>query len=129
LEPVSGFEPLTCRLQEVRFVAICALTALMPHVIALMALAELGFSGGSSHDSSHAAKQQLSRSCNAALIQRLLTNPAPGRHRSGRILSPPTAVDTRGGLALDGQQAAHRDPVAEGGEGEVGDDDRVPRPA
>ena len=90
-EPVSGFEPLTCRLQEVRFVAICALTALMPHVIALMALAELGFSGGSSHDSSHAAKQQLSRSCNAALIQRLLTNPAPGRRRSGRILSPPTA--------------------------------------
>jgi len=90
-EPVSGFEPLTCRLQEVRFVAICALTALMPHVIALMALAELGFSGGSSHDSSYAAKQQLSRSCNAALIQRLLTNPAPGRRRSGRILSPPTA--------------------------------------
>ena len=90
-EPVSGIEPLTCRLQEVRFVAICALTALIPHVIALMALAELGFSGGSSHDSSHAAKQQLSRSCNAALIQRLLTNPAPGRRRSGRILSPPTA--------------------------------------
>ena len=56
-EPVSGFEPLACRLQEVRFVAICALTALIPHVIALMALAELGFSGGSSHDSSHAAKQ------------------------------------------------------------------------
>ena len=61
-EPVSGFEPLACRLQEDRFVAICALTALMPHVIALMALTELGLSGGSSHDSSHAAKQQLPRS-------------------------------------------------------------------
>ena len=64
-EPVSGIEPLTCRLQEVRFVAICALTALMPRVIALMALTELGFSGGSSHDSSHATEQQLTRSCDA----------------------------------------------------------------
>jgi hypothetical protein len=59
LEPVSGFEPLTCRLQEVRFVAICALTALMPHVIALMALAELGLPGGASHDSSHAAEPAI----------------------------------------------------------------------
>jgi hypothetical protein len=65
-EPVSGIEPLTCRLQEVRFVTICALTALMPRIIALMALVELGFSGGSSHDSSHAAELQLTRSCNAA---------------------------------------------------------------
>jgi len=55
-EPVSGIEPLTCRLQEARFVAICALTALMTEVIALMALTELGFSGGSSHDPSHAAE-------------------------------------------------------------------------
>jgi transcriptional regulator with XRE-family HTH domain len=61
-EPVSGIEPLTNRLQEVRFVAICALTALMRRVIALMALAALGFSG----DSSHAAEQQLTRSRNAA---------------------------------------------------------------
>jgi hypothetical protein len=63
---VGGIEPLTCRLQEVRFVAIYALTALMPRVIALMALVELGFSGGSSHDSSHAAEQQLTHTCNAA---------------------------------------------------------------
>jgi hypothetical protein len=42
------------------------LTALMAQVIALMALVELGFSGGSSHDSSHAAEQQLTRTCNAA---------------------------------------------------------------
>ena len=61
-EPVSGIEPLTCRLQEVCFVAICTLTALMPHVIAPMALTELGFPGGSSH----AAEQQLTRTCNAA---------------------------------------------------------------
>jgi hypothetical protein len=65
-EPVSGIEPLTCRLQEVRFVAICALTALMSRVVTLMALTELGFSGGSSHDSSHAAEQPLTRACNAA---------------------------------------------------------------
>ena len=63
---MSGIEPLTCRLQEVRFVAICALTALMPRVIAPMALTELGFPGGSSHDSSHAAEQQLTRTYNAA---------------------------------------------------------------
>jgi hypothetical protein len=65
-EPVSGFEPLTCRLQEARFVAMYTLTALMAQVIALMALVELGFSGGSSHDSSHAAEQQLTRTSNAA---------------------------------------------------------------
>jgi hypothetical protein len=65
-ELVNGFEPLACSLQEVRFVAICALTALMRRVIALMALAALGFSRDSSHDSSHAAEQQLTRSRNAA---------------------------------------------------------------
>ena len=65
-EPVSGIEPLTCRLQEARFVAICALTALIAQLIALMAPVELEFSGSSSHDSSHAAEQQLSRTCNAA---------------------------------------------------------------
>jgi hypothetical protein len=63
---VSGIEPLTCRLQEARFMAICALTALMAQVIALMALVELGLSGSSSHDSSHAAEQQLTRTHNAA---------------------------------------------------------------
>jgi hypothetical protein len=40
---VNGFAPLTCRLQEARFVAICALTALMAQVIALIALIELEF--------------------------------------------------------------------------------------
>jgi hypothetical protein len=66
LEPVSGFEPLACRLQAARFVTICTLTALMAQVIALMALVELEFPGSSSHDSSHAAEQQLTRTCDAA---------------------------------------------------------------
>ena len=66
VEPVSGIEPLTCRLQEARFVTICTLTALMAQVIALMALVELEFPGSSSHDSSHAAEQQLTRTCDAA---------------------------------------------------------------
>jgi hypothetical protein len=65
-KPVSGIEPLTCRLQEARFVTICTLTALMAQVIALMALVELEFPGSSSHDSSHAAEQQLTRTCDAA---------------------------------------------------------------
>jgi hypothetical protein len=65
-EPVSGFEPLACRLQEARFVTICTLAALMAQVIALMALVELEFPGSSSHDSSHAAEQQLTRTCDAA---------------------------------------------------------------
>lgn len=55
-----------CRDELRAAVAICALTALMPRVIALMALNELEFPGGSSHDSSHAAEQQLTRSCDAA---------------------------------------------------------------
>ena len=60
-EPVSGFEPLTCRLQEVRFIPICALTALISRGIALVAPTELGLSDGSSHDSSHDAEQPLTR--------------------------------------------------------------------
>ena len=46
--------------------ALYALTAPMSPAIALMALTELGVSGGSSHDSSHAAEQPLTRACNAA---------------------------------------------------------------
>jgi hypothetical protein len=65
-EPMNELESLTCRRQEVRRRTIRALAALMARVIALMALAVLGFSGGSSHDSFHAAKQQLTHRCNAA---------------------------------------------------------------
>ena len=53
-EPVSGFEPLTCRLQEVRPHAISALAAQMTQVIALMALAALGLSRGPVHEPVHA---------------------------------------------------------------------------
>ena len=44
-EPVSGIEPLTCRLQEVRPPAPCALAARMTRVIASTALIALGLSG------------------------------------------------------------------------------------
>jgi hypothetical protein len=40
-EPVSGFEPLTCRLQEVRPYALSVLTAAMAQVIPLTAPAAL----------------------------------------------------------------------------------------
>jgi hypothetical protein len=53
-EPVSGFEPLTCRLQEVRPRALSALAARMARVIALEALATLGLSGASFHEPFHA---------------------------------------------------------------------------
>jgi len=53
-EPVSGFEPLACRLQEVRPRAPCVLAAQMPRVIALTALAALGLFCASSHEPFHA---------------------------------------------------------------------------
>ena len=52
-EPVSGIEPLTCRLQEAWPNATCALPAQMTQVIALMATAALGFLEASSHEPSH----------------------------------------------------------------------------
>jgi hypothetical protein len=54
LEPVSGFEPLTCRLQEVRLHAPNALAAPMTRGIALTALAALGLSGAPFHEPFHA---------------------------------------------------------------------------
>ena len=53
-EPVSGIEPLTCRLQEVWPCARCALPARMTRVIALTALAALGSSGAPFHEPFHA---------------------------------------------------------------------------
>jgi hypothetical protein len=52
-EPVSGFEPLTCRLQEVRPYAACTLAALMARVIALIALVGLELSGAPVHEPVH----------------------------------------------------------------------------
>src|SRR5215467_12580030 len=54
LEPVSGFEPLTCRLQEVWPSAPCALPAQIVQPGARMALSTLGFSGWPFHATFHA---------------------------------------------------------------------------
>jgi hypothetical protein len=54
LEPVSGIEPLTCRLQEVCSQAAHALAALMTQAIALTAPAALGLSCAPSHEPFHA---------------------------------------------------------------------------
>jgi hypothetical protein len=58
---VSGFEPLACRLQEVRPHAPCALAAPMARVIALMALTALGLSGAPVHEPVHAGPQAISQ--------------------------------------------------------------------
>jgi len=57
-EPVSGFESLTCRLQEGRPRATYALAAPIAHVIALTAPAALGLSGTTFHEPFHADGRQ-----------------------------------------------------------------------
>ena len=57
-EPVSGIEPLTCRLQEGRPRAPSTLAAPMAQVIALMALVALGISGRTFHEPFHADGRQ-----------------------------------------------------------------------
>ena len=47
---MSGFEPLTCRLQEVRPDARCALAAPMTQLIALTAPTALGLLGAPVHE-------------------------------------------------------------------------------
>jgi hypothetical protein len=59
-EPVSGLEPLTCRLQEVCSQAAHALAAPMAQSIALMAPTALGLFGASSHEPFHADGGQKS---------------------------------------------------------------------
>src|ERR1700685_1773360 len=58
-EPVSGFEPLACRLQEVRPRASCALAARMTRVIALMALTALGLSEAPVHEPVHGRRRAI----------------------------------------------------------------------
>src|SRR5208282_1387414 len=65
-EPVSGIEPLTCRLQEVRRGAPCALAATMARASALIALVALGLSDASSHEPFHAVGRQVRRDRNQA---------------------------------------------------------------
>ena len=52
-EPVSGFEPLACRLQEVRPRTPSALAAPMTRIIALTALAALGLFNAPVHEPVH----------------------------------------------------------------------------
>jgi hypothetical protein len=54
LEPMSGFEPLACRLQEACSRALGPLPALMPHESAAAAPKTVGFSANSFHDPFHA---------------------------------------------------------------------------
>ena len=51
---MSGFEPLTCRLQEVRPGALCVLAAPMTQGVALTAPAALGLPAASVHEPVHA---------------------------------------------------------------------------
>ena len=59
-EPVSGFEPLACRLQEVRPPAPRTLAAWMTRLITLTALVALGLSGAPFHEPFHADGRQRS---------------------------------------------------------------------
>jgi deoxyribonuclease V len=63
LEPVSGFEPLTCRLQEVRPAAACARAAPMARVIALTAPIALGLPAAPVHEPVHGRGSCLPSSC------------------------------------------------------------------
>jgi hypothetical protein len=56
---VSGFEPLTCRLQEACFRAWCPLPAPMPQEIAVAAPKTQGFPGDPFHDPFHAAASEV----------------------------------------------------------------------
>src|SRR5271155_1473975 len=62
-EPVSGFEPLTCRLQEVRPSARHALAAQITRIIALTALTTLGLSGTPVHEPVHGRGAHVPSPC------------------------------------------------------------------
>jgi hypothetical protein len=85
LEPVSGFEPLACRLQEVRPPAPHALPAQMARVIALAALAALGLSDDSFHEPFHAQGSGVRSSATVRnLIKRTTSVMRSGRPSWGR---------------------------------------------
>jgi len=84
-EPVIGFEPMACRLQEVRPRAPYVLAAQITRVIALTALAALGFSDTPFHEPFHGrnAWTVLSRYfCNFAEGAALTPTTGPGRRGS-----------------------------------------------
>jgi hypothetical protein len=72
-EPVSGFEPLACRLQEVRPRAPYVLAAPIAQVIALTALAALRLSDTTFHEPFHARGRQRS----LAVTMRSVGGPSP----------------------------------------------------
>jgi hypothetical protein len=65
-EPMSGFEPLACRLQEVRPDAPSALAAQMTWIVALTALTTLGLSDEPFHEPFHARSSHVPSSCYCA---------------------------------------------------------------
>jgi hypothetical protein len=65
-EPVSGIEPLTCRLQEARSRAAHALAAPIARIMALTALAALGLSEDPFHEPFHARGLALRRPVHCA---------------------------------------------------------------
>jgi hypothetical protein len=81
-EPVSGIEPLTCRLQEVRPQAPSALAAPMARVIALTTPTALGLSDGTFHEPFHA----FGGNWPMAVTERSDRNP-PQRRRIGHCIA------------------------------------------
>jgi hypothetical protein len=72
-EPVSGFEPLTVRLQEVRLQALGPLPAPMPHKSAITAPKTLGFLALPFHDPFHECRlEQTAASARASASSRCL---------------------------------------------------------
>jgi hypothetical protein len=65
-EPVSGFEPLACRLQEVRPRAPSVLAAQMARITVLTALTTLGLSGAPVHEPVHGQGAHIPSSCYCA---------------------------------------------------------------
>jgi hypothetical protein len=65
-EPVSGFEPPTVRLQEIRPPTRWALAAQIARIIAVTALTPLGLSDAPVHEPVHVARQAESHDRNPA---------------------------------------------------------------
>ena len=88
-EPVSGFEPLTCRLQEVRPRTPGALAAPMTRVIALMALTALGLSGAPVHEPVHSRGPMSIRS---ATVRNIAESAPPTSARASSVIMELSAM-------------------------------------
>ena len=109
-EPVSGFEPLTCRLQEVCSQAAHALAAPMTQAIALTAPTALGLFCASYHEPFHAHGGQESM----VVAERSRQKP-PERRRdlpwSDRTVDQVVALPNRAVLGSSGATPRHRGPA------------------